>query len=199
MRAQYEPYVHQIQTPWRSLATGARTLRIFDKDKTLVYNPNGGIPKAGEQKPIQGIREKLAEFKVGGDLIAITTNQAGLTTKNRETGAVYKTIAEFREEVLELWQLFPEIDYLVACPDMNGRVALQFNPSSGDFDEISGSDCIGMQPFRKPAAGMYELIFQQFIFQFKEVYAYGDSQEDRLVALAADVPFQHIHDLIYGD
>jgi histidinol phosphatase-like enzyme len=197
-RTQYEPYVHKIKPNWLSYSdpNNPACLRVFDKDGTLVFNPQGGIPTLGEQQPIPGMQKKIQGLKAAGDIITVVTNQAGLVTKNRETGEFYKTPESLVLEFIELLMLFPEIDLILACPDYDGDRLLIFKPGDTRFLEIKGEGIY--QPFRKPGAGSYQYALEHFSGAFGHVAAVGNSREDKLAAMAADIPYKHVHDWLYG-
>jgi len=197
MRSGFEPYVH-VYGSWKNLANphSSRVLRVFDKDRTLVFNPDGGIPKVGFQKPIPGIKEKMLQFQAAGDLIVVASNQGGLATKNKETGKFYKTLPSFQEEAFELLDLFPEIDLLLASPDLEGESCLILQKESDAFFTFNRPE--SMQPFRKPEPGMLQYASKYFAEQFSQAIFYGNSQDDYLAALAADMPYLHVHDLLYS-
>jgi histidinol phosphatase-like enzyme len=196
MRVGYEPYVYQPFF-WENVTNPhvSSVLRLWDKDGTLVFNPNGGIPELDRQKPIFGVGEKLRQFKESGDIIVVASNQAGLATTNKETGAFLKTFGSLEQEALELMDMFPEIDLFLACPDWEGNACLVLEKGSQRLVTLERSGTL--EPFRKPQPGMLQYAMNRYARKFSQTIFYGTGQVDYLTALAANVPYCHVHDLLY--
>ncbi|QLE46388.1 hypothetical protein FD723_39955 (plasmid) [Nostoc sp. C052] len=189
----YEPYVHQIRKPWHSNAPlkdtkGKRVLRLLDRDKTLVFNPDGGMVTLEKMMQIPGITKKVTQWKADGDLIATISNQAGIVAK-------HKTIDELFEEAKLLQSCFP-IDLQLYCPNWEGDECLVYMEQSQKFRQLKRT--ADRQSFRKPQAGMIEYAMHDyFSYGYEEVEMIGNGREDYLAALAANIPYRHIHDVLY--
>lgn len=191
-RCKYEPYVHQINKPWHSNTPlkdtkGKRVLRLLDRDKTLVFNPKGGMVTLENMMQIPGITKKVTQWKADGDLIAVVSNQAGITAK-------HKTISELFEEAKLLQSCFP-IDLQLYCPDWEGNECLVFIEQSERFSQLKRVAV--RQSFRKPQAGMIEYAMKDYFLNYEEVEMIGNGREDYLAALAANIPYRHVHDVLY--
>jgi len=196
MRVGYEPYVYQPFF-WENLTNPhtSSVIRLFDKDGTLVFNPDGGFPVLNQQKPIFGVKDKLSRFKESGDIIVVASNQAGLATRHKETGEYLKTRSSLEQEALELMEMFPEIDLFLACPDWQGDTCLAMQKDWGQLVDFERSP--NLESFRKPQPGMLQYAMHIYAKKFNSPIFYGNEQVDYLAALAANIPYCHIHNLLY--
>ena len=110
-------------------------LIIFDKDKTLVKPKSRGrfvnFPK--DQVLLTGVDEKIQRLREEGVLMAIATNQGGVS-------AGHKSLGSAKAELSYVMKL-TKIKHGILCPDMGGRRACALTPD-GDgvvvFDNVWG-------------------------------------------------------------
>lgn len=201
----YEAHIPRSPLAWHGQVDESRpTLRLLDRDGTLVFNPHGGIPrltcnpyggipKLREMQLVEKVHDRLIDWCSNGDIIAIVSNQAGLVGNKHKTFEELHREAEFIDR--EITKTSPaKISVQIYCPDYSGAEVLLFR--SGKW--ISVDPDLDFSPFRKPAPGMLELAMHLFAGKFGNVVFYGDSKEDEMAATAMNVSFTHIHKLIYG-
>jgi histidinol phosphatase-like enzyme/predicted kinase len=190
-RCQQEPYVHRIKQPWHSNARlkdvgDKKVLRLLDRDRTLIYDPEGGISKFGNMAQIPGIGEKLLAWKAKGDFLVVVSNQAGIA-------AGHRTEEELLEEARLLNKWFP-LDLQLYCPDWEGEQCLVYTSGLDKFKRVA--KIVDNQSFRKPQAGMIEYAMSYF-GSYEAIEMIGNGHEDYLAALAANIPYRHIHDVLF--
>jgi HAD superfamily hydrolase (TIGR01662 family) len=186
------PIKHQWN-PYTDKDESKPKLVIFDRDNTLVRNPNGGIPdiKNGFEKIYTSVSHAI-KLKDTGNLVAIASNNAGITFGSK--GEPHKTEDELLQEAYKINQWI-QPDIQLYCPDINGNECWILLPNKKDFIKVNRQheSYSWMQPFRKPGAGMLEYIMHHFDGQFGDIEFIGDDYEkDLLAASSAGIPFTHV-------
>lgn len=151
------------------------TLYIFDKDNTLIY-PIDHRPAnvIGEQIPMPGVIDKLAELRAAGHQIAIATNQGGVAWGLISRAQAYLLAHDAGEKV-------GGVDAVAVCcydPKAAGR--------HGAVKRYA-RDSIR----RKPRPGMLLDLMKRLGYVPSETLFVGDSETDEQAALAAGVRFIH--------
>lgn len=155
------------------------SLYIFDKDGTLISmrrNMLGlrrPVIRAEDQKPKDGIVEKLNELRAAGHKIAIASNQRaisqGLITME-QAEALMEDAAE-KLGGLDSWRI---------CPfDVHANRLIRGKPNP--YRRENGC--------RKPKPGMLLDLMADLGYQPEDTFMIGDSWRDRKAAQAAAVRF----------
>jgi D-glycero-D-manno-heptose 1,7-bisphosphate phosphatase len=153
--------------------SGEVKLYIFDADGTLRHSivPGRPIPnKKGEWELLPNVKEKLQKILSGSSepLIAIASNQGGI-----ELGYLSRKQARtlLNDLYRELTGKRPSKGMVQLCPD---------------YKKLSSC--------RKPKPGMVEAIIKQVDASPEDTLFVGNSEDDRLTALNAGVPFMWARD-----
>jgi D-glycero-D-manno-heptose 1,7-bisphosphate phosphatase len=137
---------------------------------------------------IYGADKAIHYYYEQGFTIVGVSNQGGV-----EKG--YKTLKNAINEQLYSLGLFPQISHIFFCPDFRGmklyKVSLKsdnctyevFNRK--DFTCPDKCDKLLYDSFRKPGAGMLKIAIDSLNDYPKEVLYVGDSDEDKVAAIAA--------------
>lgn len=172
-----------------------KKLLILDKDGTLTTTKSGEkfVQHPNDQKIIPGMGRALIEAKNQDWRICVASNQGGII-------AGYKTHLDTTAEFVCLQRLFPEIEMAVYCPDQ-GRMMTQINYKVSHIWTQDVRDWnltlkktgqkIEIENFRKPSAGMIQLLIASFESKIGEdrIVYIGDRPEDEQAALNAGVVF----------
>ncbi|MEK6223137.1 MAG: HAD-IIIA family hydrolase [Chloroflexota bacterium] len=156
-------------------------LAIFDIDGTLTEieaelrakNPKHTTPnKRGEQVPIAGVPEKLAQLQADGIMIALATNRGGVAWG-------YNTLAEAHDLALEAAELcgIPDVPIYV-CPYHAKARGKRVNREYAREDEC-----------RKPNPGMLNMAMGMAKVIPAETIFVGDRDSDEEAAANAGVRF----------
>ena len=128
-------------------------LVILDRDGVINEDSDDFIKTPDEFIPIPGSLEAISRLKQNGFLVAIATNQSGLSRGYLDLD----TLNEMHDKLhLLLAKLNSSVDGIFYCPH-------------GPDD---GCDC------RKPKPGLYEQISQQFNVSLEGIPVIGDSLRD---------------------
>jgi D-glycero-D-manno-heptose 1,7-bisphosphate phosphatase len=156
-------------------------LALFDIDGTLTEiraelrakNPKHSTPnERGEQVPIAGVPEKLAQLQAEGVLIALATNRGGVAWG-------YNTLAVAQDLALEAAELcgIPEVAIYV-CPYHAKARGTRVNREFARDDEC-----------RKPNPGMLKMAMAMAKIAPTETVFVGDRDTDEQAAANARVKF----------
>lgn len=157
-------------------------LIILDKDGTIVKSISGSkYPGFQDQRLIFGVKERILHHVEAGDILAIASNQGGISKGHK---SLDEAIAEF----LEVFQLIPPIKVACFCPDYEGQILHQLWPD-GRFDTLNLENFPNFRPFRKPEAGMLEYLMFLFQERYSQVLFVGDMNSDEQAAVAAGVNY----------
>lgn len=148
-------------------------LFIFDKDGTLV----GGIGNRpantpGEQRPLPGVIEKLAELRASGHMIALASNQGGVAWGYISYGMACDLMRDAAEKI-------GGAHYTTFCP-YDPKAASKFPDGFYARDHYT----------RKPQPGMIQECLDHFEVLPEEVVYIGDQESDKQAAEAAGVHFE---------
>ena len=153
-------------------------LIIFDKDKTLVKPKSRGrfvnFPK--DQILLKGVDKKVQRLREDGVLMAIATNQGGVSAGHKSLGSAKAELSY----VMKLTQ----IEYGILCPDMGGRRACALTPDGEE--KLSGGDA----SWRKPGAGMVLWCLAKLGAEPGETLFVGDRPADQQAAHSAGCEFR---------
>lgn len=149
------------------------SLYIFDKDGTLI-SPIGRRPAnlAGEQIPMPGVIDKIAELRAAGHQIAIATNQGGVAWGIISRAQAYRLAHDAGEKV-------GGVDAIAVCcydPKAAGR--------HGAVKRYARDSAR-----RKPQPGMLLDIMKRLDYAPSDTIFVGDSETDEQAAIAAGVQF----------
>jgi D-glycero-D-manno-heptose 1,7-bisphosphate phosphatase len=165
---------------------------FVDIDETLTTTISGSPFKQHPRdvKAIPCADRAITKFKNKGYTIIGVSNQGGCSTLDPKTGKPYKTIQDTCDEMLFTLSFFPEIDSILFCPDMEGKLLwLVKFPKFSTNVVPSNKALIGT--FRKPECGMINYILQQQpkrIFKANHLMV-GDRPEDATCAVNAGIDF----------
>ncbi|RLA01707.1 MAG: D-glycero-beta-D-manno-heptose-1,7-bisphosphate 7-phosphatase [Gammaproteobacteria bacterium] len=135
-------------------------LIILDRDGVINYDSDNYIKSEEEWLPIPSSLTAIAQLTKAGYLIAIASNQSGLS-RNYFT---LQTLENIHQKMFE------------TIKDHGGQInAIEFCP---DHPDNPG-------PNRKPAPGMVNKLLEQFQAQAGETWFVGDSISDIYCALNA--------------
>ena len=153
-------------------------LIIFDKDKTLVKPKSRGrfvnFPK--DQVLLTGVDEKIRRLREEGVLMAIATNQGGVSAGHKSLGAAKAELSY----VMKLTQ----IKHGILCPYMGGRRACALTPDGVEM--LQG----GEASWRKPGGGMVLCCLKTLGVEPRETLFVGDRPEDQQSAHSAGCQFR---------
>lgn len=162
-------------------------LIILDKDGTLVKSISGvKYPVFKDQHLISGVKERILRHVETGDILAIASNQGGISKGHK---SLDEAIAEFRE----VFELIPQIKVACFCPDYQGEILHQLC-SDSTFDTLNLEDFSNFRPFRKPDPGMLEYLMFLFHEMYSQVLFVGDMKSDEQAATAAGVTYLDVKD-----
>lgn len=157
-------------------------LIILDKDGTLVKSISGSkYPGFKDQRLIYGVKERILRHVETGDILAIASNQGGISKGHK---SLDEAIAEFQE----VFQLIPQIKVACFCPDSQGQILHQLW-SDSRFDTLNLENFPNFRPFRKPEPGMLEYLMFLFQERYSQVLFVGDMKSDEQAAIAANVNY----------
>lgn len=124
----------------------------------LLLNKNGTLISSTfkanqpDQEIVEKAKKRLEKYK--DSAIVVACNQ-GVLARGQQT--LKEAIAEMRE----LLTLFPQINYILFCPDRLGEECWQISSGepeykiSDDYKELVGQ-------FRKPSPGMFQIAIDDF-------------------------------------
>lgn len=160
-------------------------LIILDKDGTIVKSISGSkYPGFQDQRLIFGVKERILHHVEAGDILAIASNQGGISKGHK---SLDETIAEF----LEVFALIPQIKVACFCPDYEGQILHQLW-SDSRFDTLNLENFPNFRPFRKPEPGMLEYLMFLFQERYSQVLFVGDMNSDEQAAVAAGVNYLNV-------
>jgi D-glycero-D-manno-heptose 1,7-bisphosphate phosphatase len=133
---------------------------ILDRDGVINQDSPDFIKTADEWLPITGSLEAIAKLKSHGFLVFVASNQSGI---GRGLVSPENSEAIFQKMQGELAKLGATLDGVVFCPHLPD----------------AGCDC------RKPKAGLFFQIRDQYKIDLSECYAVGDSLRDLEAAITA--------------
>lgn len=158
------------------------TLYIFDKDNTLIY-PIGNRPAnvVGEQIPMPGVIDKLAELRAAGHKLAIATNQGGVAWGLMARSQAYHLAHDAGKKV-------GGVDAVAVCC---------YDPRAAGK---RGADKRYAKPnsHRKPGPGMLYDLMNRLGYEPSDTIFVGDSADDEQAAKSANVRFIHASDFFGG-
>ena len=169
-------------------------LAIFDKDGTLTIPASGEqfVQDPHDQKPIPGMLSVLDYFDKNNYTIAVASNQLGIKYN-------YKTEDETIEEFLFLATIYPQIDYMIFCPDEGeSAISIDFKRATQTTRlcdtsvsyHFRGNYLPQFEKFRKPNSGMLQYLIRKFeVKPTEDCFYCGDRQEDFLAAKDLELPF----------
>ncbi len=161
-------------------------LIIFDKDKTLVKPKGRGrfvnFPK--DQVLLTGVEDKIQSLHDDGILMAIATNQGGVSAGHKSLGSA--------KAELSYAMTLTRIEYGILCPDMQGRRACALTPNG--VETLSG----GEANWRKPGAGMLLWCLETLGAAPRETLFVGDRPEDQQAGHSAGCQFRWAKNFFSG-
>lgn len=167
-------------------------LMIWDLDGSLRQTASGQtfISEPADQKPIAGASEALAYYANKGFLCVGATNQGGCAAIDPKTGKPRKSIESMIQEQQITLKLFPQLEYIYACPDFEGEICWRINRLGYmHFTRSVSQDLAKYDSFRKPGAGMAQMAIETFGEIESGVWMIGDRPEDQGCAESAGINF----------
>jgi HAD superfamily hydrolase (TIGR01662 family) len=162
-------------------------LIILDKDGTLVQSISGAkYPSFHDQLLIPGVKERISSHVEAADILAIASNQGGISTG-------YKSLNKAKAEFMEVFELLPEIKVACFCPDYKGQI-LHRIWTDGRFDTLKLENFSNLRPFRKPDPGMLQYLMNMFQGTYTDVLYVGDMDSDEQAAAAAGVKYLDVEE-----
>lgn len=164
-------------------------LVILDKDGTLVQSISGSkFPSFNDQCLISEVKERLYSHVEAADILAIASNQAGISKG-------HKSLNTAKAEFMEVFGLLPQIKVACFCPDYEGRILYQLW-ADGTFDTLNREKFSKFRPFRKPEPGMLQHLMETFQGLYTDVLFVGDMDSDKQAAAAVGVSYLNVDDWI---
>lgn len=162
-------------------------LIILDKDGTLVQSISGAkYPSFHDQRLISGVKERICSHVEAADILAIASNQGGISTG-------YKSLNKAKAEFMEVFELLPEIKVGCFCPDYEGQFLHRIS-ADGTFDTFKLDNFSHLRPFRKPEPGMLQYLMGIFQGRYTDVLFVGDMEGDEQAAAAAGIEYLDVED-----
>jgi HAD superfamily hydrolase (TIGR01662 family) len=157
-------------------------LIILDKDGTLVQSISGAkYPSFQDQHLISGVKERIYSHVEAEDILAIASNQGGISKG-------HKSLDEVKAEFMEVFGLLPQIKVACFCPDYKGQI-LHRIWTDGTFDTLNREIFPNFRSFRKPEPGMLQYLMFLFQGMYSQVLFVGDMNSDEQAAAAAGVKY----------
>jgi D-glycero-D-manno-heptose 1,7-bisphosphate phosphatase len=158
---------------------------LLDKDGTLVAPMSGNtfVQNPTDQKLLPGVAKRIVELNEKGVLLVIASNQGGVASG-------HKTLKQAAEEMQCCLTLLPEIDSAFFCPDFEGQLCYSVRKkmyrltlhNDAAYSTLRGT-------YRKPKAGMLNLIIDLMGKSKKDAVMVGDRPEDAQAAVSAGITF----------
>lgn len=145
------------------------TIRKPISKNTFIQNPT-------DQQIIPLSAAALAHYHRQKWTIVGITNQGGIASGHK---SLESTLAEQQHTL----KLVPEIEYILLCPDMDGKWCYWVDRE--EFGKEYRNDGIN---FRKPGKGMLIKAMYGLKRPYEVLYV-GDRPEDEAAARAANIPF----------
>ncbi|GAB4204542.1 MAG: hypothetical protein Fur006_59750 [Coleofasciculaceae cyanobacterium] len=162
-------------------------LIILDKDGTLVQSISGAkYPSFHDQRLIPGVKERVSSHVEAADILAIASNQGGISTG-------YKSLNKAKAEFMEVFGLLPQIKIACFCPDYKGQILHRIS-ADGTFDTLKLDNFSNLRPFRKPEPGMLQYLMAVFQGMYTDVLFVGDMEGDEQAAAAARVKYLDVEE-----
>jgi D-glycero-D-manno-heptose 1,7-bisphosphate phosphatase len=158
---------------------------FVDIDGTLTTTKSGNQFKASPDdiRPIAGSQKAITHFANRGYKIFGVSNQGGCDSINPSTGKTFKSLDDAIQEMRNTLELYPEINSIYFCPNMNGvNVCVVWNNKQLVLKRDENTHL-----FRKPDTGMIDLI--TYDYEFWQGLFVGDRKEDKQCAENANIPF----------
>jgi D-glycero-D-manno-heptose 1,7-bisphosphate phosphatase len=160
-------------------------LVILDKDGTLTESASGNtfVQSPTDQQLLLGVKERIIDLNARGVLLVIASNQGGVASR-------HKTLKQAAEEMKFCLSLLPAIDSAFFCPDFGGQLCYSICKKRSRLtlhDDVAYSTLRGT--YRKPKAGMLNLIIDLMGESKKDAVMVGDRPEDAQAAVTAGITF----------
>jgi D-glycero-D-manno-heptose 1,7-bisphosphate phosphatase len=158
---------------------------LLDKDGTLVAPMSGNtfVQSPTDQQLLPGVAERIIDLNARGILLVIASNQGGVA-------GGHKTLKQAAEEMKFCLTLLPEIDSAFFCPDFEGQLCYSVRKKMHRLTSHNDAAySILRGTYRKPKAGMLNLIIDLTGQSKKDAVMVGDRPEDAQAAVSAGITF----------
>lgn len=165
-------------------------LLIANCNNTLresISSPGGYINSPFDQQLIQGAIKSLKNLDESWDLVAVH-NDGGVTTYNKDTGKMFKSVEDSIIEqryTLKLIRAIRPIKAIFVCPDAKGDGSTALKITSTRNTRLTGGG------YRLPNARMVQQAIATYTNTKNEEILYvGDDDTDLEAAQSLKIPFQ---------